>query len=534
MKTSSWVVVLAVLGPMLALSASCASAQTLRVADRGDAANLDPHSFNETTQLSLLGNVYESLVHRGKDGKLVPSLALSWAPTSPIEWQFQLRQNVRFHSTNPFTADDVIFSIKRAQGRGSDVRNYVDEIESVVAKGSHTVLIRLKRPIVDFPSRLSVLYIMDSAWARTAGATEAVDRIAKNQSGAITSASGTGPYLVEKRDAGVRTVLARFRNHWSPTSTSWSSVHFIPIANDGTRLAALLSGDVDVLTAVAVSDVQRIRSTANLSLFVTPEVRTVFFGFNTSHDTLSGRQSTAPNPLRNVLVRQAIYHSIDADAIRRVVMQGLSVPTGSLVANFVSGYTAVGATRLAFDPNRARTLLNSAGYPNGFAIDLNCPNDRYVNDSRICVAIASYLAKVGIDARVVAEPRAIYFTRLAKREYSFFMLGYSPPSFDALELVKGLLATPDSSSGRGAFNYANLSDPVIDGLLFAAETEGDSQRRLEMTVRALNRERELIGYMPLHQQTVVWAARKGLTATPRSDGFFYFSEVTTEKLSAPR
>lgn len=501
-----------------------AFAQTLRVSDRGDAANLDPHSFNETTQLSLLGNVYEALVHRDGKGILVPQLAVSWRRLAATEWEFQLRPDVKFHSGNIFTAEDVKFSIIRANSRNSDVKNYVDQIESVVVKGQFVLSIILKRPIVDFPNRLTVLYIMDSTWAKSVGASEPVDRIASTVSGAITSASGTGPFFIEKRDSGTRTILKRFDSHWSKKKPSWESVHFTPIANDGTRLAALLSGEIDLVTALAVADVSRIRSNPKLGLLTAPEVRTVFLGLNTNHSVLSGNNGKAINPLRDIRVRQAIYHAIDIQAIHRNIMQGLSVPTGSLVANFVTGFTAEGAVRLEYDVTKSKALLLAAGYPEGFGIDLNCPNDRYVNDARICTAVAGFLAKIKIKARVVTEPRSLYFTRLAKREYSFFMLGYSPPSFDALELVRGLLATADST-GRGAFNYAAFSDPVVDGLLFAAETETDATRRLEMTTRALKQEKSLIGYLPLHQQTVIWATRVGLVATPRADGFIYFSEI---------
>ena len=240
-----------------------ASAQTVRIANQGDALSMDPHSLNETLQLSVTGNVYEPLVGRNKDLSLTPMLATSWKQTSPTVWRFELRKGVQFHDGTPFTADDVVFSLARTQVEGSDMKSYTNDFKEVRKIDSHTVEIETKTPFPILPDVLSLVYIMSKKWCETNQATVPVDRRKGVENTASFKANGTGPFRVRERQPNVRTVFTRNGSYWGKIEGNVTEVVFTPIGNDATRVAALLSGEVDVMEPVPVQDIDRVNSSAN-------------------------------------------------------------------------------------------------------------------------------------------------------------------------------------------------------------------------------------------------------------------------------
>src|SRR6186713_2413582 len=264
----------------LATVSFSASAQTLRVANQGDALSMDPHSLNESLQLSVTGNAYEGLVIRNKDLSLAPGLATSWKQTSPTVWRFELRKGVQFHDGTPFTADDVVFSFNRTQADGSDMKSYTNDFKEVRKINDHVVEIETKAPFPILPDVISLVYIMSKKWCETNQATRPVDRRKGIENAASFRANGTGPYRVRERQPNVRTTFVRNGNYWGKIEGNVQEVVYTPIGNDATRVAALLSGEVDIMEPVPVQDIDRVNSNANTRVLVGAELRTIFLGMD--------------------------------------------------------------------------------------------------------------------------------------------------------------------------------------------------------------------------------------------------------------
>ena len=372
-----------------------ASAQTVRIANQGDALSMDPHSLNETLQLSVTGNVYEPLVGRNKDLSLTPMLATSWKQTSPTVWRFELRKGVQFHDGTPFTADDVVFSLARTQVEGSDMKSYTNDFKEVRKIDSHTVEIETKTPFPILPDVLSLVYIMSKKWCETNQATVPVDRRKGVENTASFKANGTGPFRVRERQPNVRTVFTRNGSYWGKIEGNVTEVVFTPIGNDATRVAALLSGEVDVMEPVPVQDIDRVNSSANTRAITGPELRTIFLGMDQKRDELLYSNVKGKNPFKDKRVRQAFYQAIDIKGIKKTVMRGASNPSAQLVGPGINGFQPE-MKRLPYDVEAAKKLMAEAGYPNGFEVSMNCPNDRYVDDGRICQTVAANLSRINV------------------------------------------------------------------------------------------------------------------------------------------
>jgi peptide/nickel transport system substrate-binding protein len=506
--------------PVLAMQASAAHSATVRVANQGDVLSLDPHSFNEAIQLSFLNNVFESLATRGKDLKIGPSLATSWSAVSPTTWRFELRRNVRFHDGAPFTADDVVFSLERARGEGSDVKPQLASIKAIRKVSEFSVELDTSAPNPILPELLTNILMMNKAWCETNQATKPVDRRKGIENVASFKANGTGPYRVRERQPGTRTVLARNPQWWNKLESNVDEVIFLPIENNATRVAALLSGEVDVIDPVPLPDMPRIATSSNLQVVESPELRVIFLGFDQKRDQLLNSSVKGKNPFKDKRVRQAFYQAIDINTIKTRIMRNSAFPTGGMVAEGIRGYTSDMITRLAYDPEASKKLLADAGYPSGFEVGMNCPNDRYVNDAEVCQAVASYLARVGIKIQLQVESKATYFPKALKREVSFFMLGWTPAAYDAHNLLFTVLATP--AGNQGTWNFGAYSNPQLDELTTKIQSEINPEQRSAMLKEALDIHRQDVGHIPLYQQTLVWAMKKNINAYQRADGFMLF------------
>ncbi len=294
-----------------------AGAQTIRIANQGDALSLDPHSLNESLQLSVTANVYETLVGRNKDLSLAPLLATSWKQTSPNVWRFELRKGVVFHDGTPFTADDVVFSFARAQGDGSDMRATLSDIKAVRKVGDLAVEIETNGPFPILPDVISLTMIMSKKWCEENQATKPVDRRKGIENTASFKANGTGPFRVRERQPNVRTVFTRNGTYWGKIDGNAQEVIFTPIANPATRVAALVSGEVDVMEPVPVQDIARINAAPNARVITGPEMRTIFLGMDQKRDELQYSNIKGKNPFKDKRVRQAFYQAIDIVASRR-------------------------------------------------------------------------------------------------------------------------------------------------------------------------------------------------------------------------
>jgi peptide/nickel transport system substrate-binding protein len=506
-------------------------AQSVRVANQGDATSLDPHSFNESLQLDVLGNVYEGLVGRDKDLALVPALATSWKQLSPTVWRFELRKGVQFHDGTPFTADDVLFSMARTQIDGSDMKTYTNDVKEVRKVNDHTVDIETLRPFPILPEVLYRVNIMSKKWCETNQAVKPVDRRKGIENAASFRTNGTGPYRVRERQPGVRTVFVRNGNYWGKIDGNVQEVVFTPIANDSTRVAALLSGEIDVMEPVPLQDIERVNASPNARALTGPELRTIFLGMDQKRDELLFSSVKGKNPFKDKRVRQAFYQAIDIEGIKRTVMRGAATPAGLLIGPGINGFQPDMNKRLPYDPEAAKKLLADAGYPNGFELTMNCPTDRYVNDSRICQAVAANLSRIGVKINLAAETKATYFPKVLRRDTSFYLLGWVASTLDAHDPLNSLMACVDDK-GAGQFNLGAYCNPKLDELAHKIQSEIDKAKRTALIREAYKIHQDDIGHIPLHQQALAWGVSKKVDVVQRPDNNLSYKWITVKKSPA--
>ena len=397
----------------LALSVGVASAKTLRYANQGDLKSLDPYTLNETTTNAHLGNVYEGLTKRGKDLSIQPGLAERWEVLEPTKWRFYLRKGVKFANGEPFTADDVIFSADRVRANGSNFTTRVPKDAKFVKVDDYTVDVILTSPNPILNSQWDTWYIMSKKWAEANNAAAPTPASASTPSYASLNANGTGPFKIESHQPGVKTVFKPNAGWWGKPEHNLTEVIFTPINSDATRVAALLSGEVDIIEPVPIQDIQRVNSSNNAQVLTGPELRTIFLGMDQTRDELLESNVKGKNPFKDKRVREAFYKAIDIETIKSRVMRGLSTPSALMIAPELFSLSK-DFKRPAYDPEGAKKLLAEAGYPNGFEVGMDCPNDRYVNDGQICQAIVGMLARANIKVNLNAQPKAQYFAKVLK------------------------------------------------------------------------------------------------------------------------
>jgi peptide/nickel transport system substrate-binding protein len=509
------------------LACGLTQAATLRVANQGDATSMDPHSLNESLQLSITGNVYEPLVGRDRKLGLEPALATKWAQTSPTVWRFDLRKGVKFHDGTALTADDVVFSFGRAAGDGSDMRGYTSSIKQVRKVDDATVEIETTAPFPILPDVISLVYVMSKKWCEDNKAEKPVDKRKGIENTASFRANGTGPYRLRERQPTTRSTFVRNAAYWGKVDGNVDEVIFTPIGNDATRVAAMLSGEIDMMEPVPLQDVDRLKSNANLTVMQGPELRTIFLGMDQKRDELLSSSVKGKNPFKDKRVRQAFYQAIDIEAIKARVMRNAATPTGLMIAPGVKGFVPEMNKRLPHDAEAAKKLLADAGYPNGFEVGMNCPNDRYVNDSEICQAVAANLARIGVKINLQAESKATYFPKILRRDTSFYLLGWTPGTYDAHNALSNLMATP-TDKGQGTFNLGAYSNAKIDALTQQIQSETDQAQRNAMIAEAFKLHADDIGHIPLHQQALAWAMKKNVSLVQLADNFMPFKYISVK------
>ncbi len=499
--------------------AGTAAAQTLRWASQGDPQTMDPHSQNESMTNMMNGQVYERLTRRDKDLNIVPGLATAWEQTGPLTWRFKLRPGVKFHDGADFAADDVVFSINRAKELTSQVNVYANAVGTPVAVDPLTVEFRLDKVNPIFLQHIDALWIMDRQWAEKHRVTKPLDFKNKEESHASFNANGTGPYMLVSRAPGIKTVYKRNPAWWDKHAGNVQEIVYTQISNDATRLAALVSGEIDFVLDPAPRDVPRLRNTSGVKIIDGPENRIVFIGMDQHRDELLYSSVKGKNPFKDVRVRRALYHAIDIETMKTKLMNGQSFPTGGITPSPLGSYNDPQVeSRLPFDLARAKALLTEAGYPDGFEVTLDCPNNRYVNDEEICITLASMWAKIGVKVRVVALPRATYFPKLEKHDTSMYMLGWGGAVTDAETTMTPVLRT-FGDKGVGLYNYGRVSNAKFDELAAASSGEADPAKRKELVIAALREYTAQAHLLPLHRQVIPWAARRNVEAVHRADNW---------------
>ena len=513
------------LAAALVLACGWSQAVTLRVSNLGDVQSMDPHSLNETLQLAFTASVYEALIGRDKTMALTPLLATKWTQTKPTVWRFELRKGVKFHDGTPFTADDVVFSFKRAAGEGSDMKGYTSNFKEVRRIDEYTVEVETAAPYPILPDALTNVAILSKKWCEDNKAQTPVDRRKGIENTASFKANGTGPFRLKERQPSVRTVLARNFNYWDKVESNLDEVVFTPIGNDATRVAALLSGETDVMEPVPLQDIERIKGTSGYTVLIGPEFRTIFLGMDQKRDELQFSSVKGKNPFKDKRVRQAFYQAIDIEAIKARVMRGASTPTALMIGPGVRGFQPDMNKRLPYDPEASKKLLADAGYPAGFEVGLNCPNDRYVNDAAVCQAVAANLARVGVKVNLQTETKVSYFPKILRRDTSFYLLGWTPSTGDAHDPLSALMATP-TDKGQGQFNLGWYSNPKLDELTLKIQSETDDKKRNDMIREAFKIHQDDVGHIPLHQQSLAWAHSNKVSLVQLPDNRMFFKWIS--------
>jgi len=509
----------------LALHTGSAAAKTLRIGAQADAGTMDPQAQNIQTTITLLSMIYEPLVTRDKSLAKAPMLAESWSQPSPNIWRFKLRPNVMFQDGAKLTAADVVFTIKRAQNPTSQFASFVGGLEPK-AIDDLTVDIVTKRPDSLLPDKLIYIPIMNQAWAQQHDALVPQDLKTNKESFTTLHANGTGPYMLTSRAPDSKTVLTRFPGYWGKTDGDITEVDFTPIASDPTRIAALLSGQLDLVIDVPSQDVARLAESPDIKIAKTNEFRTIFFGFDLKSDKLKYADAGNKNPFKDIRVREAIDMAIDRNAIVRTVMRGLASPTGQILAPNNVGYDAALDATPARNVAEAKRLLAEAGYPDGFGFTMDCPNDRYINDEQVCKTMVTMLSQIGIKVTLDSLPRAKFFPKVWERDTSMFMMGFNSPYFDGMYALETMLMTRDDAKNEGIYNYENFSDPSLDVQIRAARDELDPAKRAEMMKALYKIVKDLHLYIPLYNQQVVYAMRKNVETPVRPDNWLEIRWVT--------
>ncbi len=521
--------------PLLALSlalsmafgATALHAKTFTWTASADALSMDPYATNNSFTNSFMSNFYEGLVRFNEDVQIEPALAESWTTPSPTVWRFKLRSNVKFHNGESMTADDVVFSWQRINTPGSIMKLNLGEVKDVRKVDATTVEVETKAPFPLLLNMLLNLPIMSKTWSEANNARESSDLQQKKENFANRNVNGTGPFMLKSREVDVKTVMQANPTWWDKKKHNLDEVVFTPIQSDATRTSSLLSGALDATVNVPLQDVQRINSSGNFTVVQGPELRTIFLGMDQFRDELLYSDVKGKNPFKDIRVRKALYQAIDVEGIKRAVMRGVSWPAGMVLAPQLNGAPKNLNTRVVpFDPEASKKLLAEAGYPQGFTVGMQCPNNRYVYDEQICLAIISMLGRVGVKITPQIEPVAKWNVRLNTQDISLYMIGHAGlPMADSYALLADVAGT--RSKTMGGLNAGGYSNPAFDAVLPKIASELDTAKRTALMGEATAIIRNDVTYIPLHQQPITWAARKGVDLKQAPDNQLRLWLVTT-------
>ena len=501
-----------VLTAMLLMS-GVAHAQELTVGSQG-AASLDPHYMYIGTNVAFWRHIFGSLTMHDNEGRAVPSLAKSYASIDDTTWEFRLRPGVRFKDGSELTADDVVFSLKRVTSIPGNPSSYSPRLESIVSVEAVDPLTVRIRTSVHNP------YVPDNMVDVAIVSRKAVEGMTTGDFTSLKAVDEYGPYVVSSFTLGDKLVLERNDNYWGD-KPYWKRVTFRFMANDASRVAALLSGGVDFIDFVPPTDVPKLRADPKFAVQDGPSSRMLFLLVNFRKGAIGGAtgldgKPLPENPLLDLRVRQALSKGIDREALVARVMDGEAIPASQIAIAGMEGYDSA-LTVEKYDPQGAKALLAEAGFPNGFGLTVSCSNNRYTNDDRVCQALGQMFARIGIKPVVEAVPMSVLMPKLRGTtpqgsDMGLGMLGLgvqgSRPSSLAL-----ILHSANPQIGRGQYNFGLYGNAEMDHVIDDALTSSDAAQRDHLLRVAVDRARAEVGIIPLYWQKVVTASRADLTYT---------------------
>ncbi|EAP76887.1 ABC transporter substrate-binding protein [Roseovarius nubinhibens] len=479
-------------------TAGLASAQTLNFAYDADPVSLDPHEQLSGGTLQLSHMVFDPLVRWNKDLGFDGRLAESWDRVDDTTVRFNLRKGVKFHSGDEMKAEDVVYTIERLKN-SPDFKGIFSGWASATAVDDYTVEVKTDGPSPLVLHTATYVFPMDKDFY-----TEGGDEVVKHgNSFASSNVSGTGPFTIAEREQGVKVVFERNPDYWDTNSPgNVQTAVLTPIKEAPTRVAALLAGDVDFIAPVPPTDLERIEADENVNLVTMTGTRIITLQLNQKrHEALADPK-----------VRKAIVHAINNEGIVEKIMKGFGTAAAQQSPEGYVGYNPDLTPR--FDVAKAKALMEEAGYADGFEATMMCPNNRYVNDFKICEAAAAMLAKINIKIDLTTMPKAQYWPKFDERAADIMMIGWHADTEDSANFNEFLTMTPNADTGKGQYNSGNYSNAKVDELTMASLTETDPAKRAEMLQEVEKILYDDAAYVPLHWQDLAWAARKGVDIEP--------------------
>ena len=501
--------------------AAGAQAASLKMALDADPVSLDPHEQLSGGTLQMSHMVFDPLVRWTQDLQFEGRLAEKWERVDELTMRFHLRKGVKFHSGNELTANDVKWTFDRLL-TSPDFKGVFEPFEGMKVVDDHTVDLVTKRPFPLVLNSATYIFPMDSAfYTGTDDKGQAKDLLKKHaDTFASRNHSGTGPYQVSERQQGVKVVFDRFDGYWDKQSPgNVDEIVLTPIKEAPTRVAALLSGDVDYIAPVPPTDHKRLVKTSGTDLVTMPGTRVITFQLN------QNRQEA----FKDKRVRQAIAYAINNEGIVKKVMKGFATAAGQQGPKGYAGY--VDDLKPRYDLKKAKALMKEAGYEDGFSITMAAPNNRYVNDEKIAQAVASMLAKINIKADLKTMPKAQYWPEFDKRSADMMMIGWHADTEDSANFTEYLNACPDAETGWGQYNSGNYCNTEVDALVKAAGSETDPAKRAAMLQKVEKTLYDEAAFIPLHWQNLAWGAssKAGVSKIVNVMDFPYMGDLVVKE-----
>lgn len=493
-------------------------ADELRVGLATEWTSLDPHYHSFPANLSISHHVFEALTATDVRERAVPALAESWRALGRDGWEFRLRAGAKFADGMALTAADVKASLERVpriQNSPGPLTVFTRPIAAIETPDPRTLIIRTREPSPNLPIMLSAVYVIPAAHAADATG---------ERFNTVAAIIGSGPFRFASWQRGDRLIMEPNPNFTGP-AVPWRRVEYRIMTNTASREAALLAGDIDFIQSPSTTSVPRLRADQRLKVVQAPSTRITYMQFHQGPQALEDLRGTdGRNPFADARVRRAVSLCLPRQAIAERVMEGLSVPSGQIVAPDRFGFDASLGIE-PFDQAQARALLEQAGFGGGFEVALSTPNDRNINGVAIAQATAQSLARVGVRVNVNAVPLNVWLTQWRGGRYSFLMHGFGPP-LESLQPIAAMVHTKNTQAGLGVSNESGFSNAELDRIIEAALAEIDDAARERLMRAAAQIVRRETAVICVHHEMIVYASRAAFAHVARGDERLYATDIT--------